>query len=308
MRHWWANQNQTYIHEVRGGYMWSPKTTTNGRRNPFYDSMTETAPGDVVFSFCDTYIKAVGVVVSAHQSAPKPDVFDTAANSWGREGWLVPVRFVELGIPIRPKDHMVDLGPTLPAKYSPLQPNGNGNQVVYLAPVPDEMALVLRRLLGTQVESIQGSISMESDLDGAREQERIERDPALPNTEREQLIKARVGQGLFRSRVCLMEPVCRVTGVSDHRFLRASHIKPWSKSLDSEKLDGCNGLMLSPHVDFLFDQGFITFNADGTLLTSNQLPRCVQEAWKFEQPVHARPFAKAQLTYLDFHRAVIFKA
>ena len=54
MNHWWVNQNQTYVHEVPGGYMWSPKTNSNGARNRFYDAMTETQPGDVVFSFADT--------------------------------------------------------------------------------------------------------------------------------------------------------------------------------------------------------------------------------------------------------------
>jgi hypothetical protein len=36
---------------------------------------------------------------------------------------------------------------------------------------------------------------------------------------------------------------------SDHRFLVASHIKPWRLSDNSERLDGNNSLLLSPHVD-----------------------------------------------------------
>ena len=32
---------------------------------------------------------------------------------------------------------------------------------------------------------------------------------------------------------------------------------------DKEKLDGCNGIMLSPQVDRLFDRGFISFEDDG---------------------------------------------
>ncbi len=35
MRYWWVNQNQTYEHEVHGGYLWSPKRNSNGSRNPF---------------------------------------------------------------------------------------------------------------------------------------------------------------------------------------------------------------------------------------------------------------------------------
>ena len=40
MRYWWVNQNQTYRQEVKGGYLWSPKRTANGARNPFYEFMT----------------------------------------------------------------------------------------------------------------------------------------------------------------------------------------------------------------------------------------------------------------------------
>src|SRR3546814_16648113 len=31
MRYWWVNQNQTYRHEVAGGYLWSPKRNANGQ-------------------------------------------------------------------------------------------------------------------------------------------------------------------------------------------------------------------------------------------------------------------------------------
>src|SRR6202048_3935774 len=54
MRYWWVNQNQTYRHEIQGGYLWSPKRNANGARNPFYESMREVAPGDLIFSFMDT--------------------------------------------------------------------------------------------------------------------------------------------------------------------------------------------------------------------------------------------------------------
>jgi hypothetical protein len=53
MRFWWVNQNQTFRQEVKGGYLWSPKLKADGARNPFYDSMREVSPGDIVFSFSD---------------------------------------------------------------------------------------------------------------------------------------------------------------------------------------------------------------------------------------------------------------
>ena len=82
MNYWWVNQNQTYKHEVFGGYMWSPKTTKNGRRNEFYDNMTKTSIGDSVFSFKDTFIKAVGIVVGNAITAPKATEFNSVDNPW----------------------------------------------------------------------------------------------------------------------------------------------------------------------------------------------------------------------------------
>src|SRR5687768_1513924 len=72
-------------------------------------------------------------------------------------------------------------------------------------------------------------------------------------TFREQLVRARRGQGVFRANVLLREESCRVTHVSEPRHLKASHIKPWRDATDAERLDGANGLLLSPHIDHLFD-------------------------------------------------------
>ena len=95
MRYWWVNQNQTYEEEVRGGFLWSPKTTKDGRRNQFYENMESVSPGDLILSFADTYIQAVGVAQGTAQTASKPD-FGSKGNYWLHEGWLVPVEFVEL--------------------------------------------------------------------------------------------------------------------------------------------------------------------------------------------------------------------
>lgn len=132
-------------------------------------------------------------------------------------------------------------------------------------------------------------------------------DESTVNTEREQLVMARVGQGLFRSRVETNDPSCRITGVTDSRFLRASHIKPWAASTDLEKLDGENGLMLSPHADHLFDQGFISFNDDGSLLLSAQLSPTIIAAWSFPLLIAPQPLASKQSEYMEYHRTHIFK-
>jgi len=125
MRFWWVNQNQTHREEIRGNFMWSPKTNAKGARNQFYDNMRQVAPGDIVFSFYDTRIQAVGVVTGAAQTARKPD-FGNAGLNWSEEGWFVPVYYCAFETPIRPKDHIAILRHFLPPKYSPLQATGDG--------------------------------------------------------------------------------------------------------------------------------------------------------------------------------------
>src|SRR5208282_3757783 len=86
--------------------------------------------------------------------------------------------------------------------------------------------------------------------------------------QRRAVIQARRGQGIFRQRVSNVERKCRITGVSNPEHLRASHCKPWRDSTNEERLDGENGLLLTPSIDHLFDRGFIGFEASGTLLVS----------------------------------------
>jgi len=120
--------------------------------------------------------------------------------------------------------------------------------------------------------------------------------------ERHQLVKSRRGQGVFRDNVESRESRCRVTGISNLRYLRASHIKPWRKSTDIEKIDGNNGLMLAPHVDFLFDRGFISFANDGTLIVSTQIEDGVLESWGIPSKMNVGIFSPEQSAYLKFHR------
>ncbi len=132
-------------------------------------------------------------------------------------------------------------------------------------------------------------------------------DGSITRTERVQLIKARIGQGLFRARVAEIEHCCRITGISDSRFLIASHIKPWSRSDNAEKLDGSNGLLLTPNIDRLFDKGYITFDDDGHVRMSPQLPAHVIEAWSLNTPAPPKPLTGKQRRYMAYHRTAIFQ-
>ena len=129
----------------------------------------------------------------------------------------------------------------------------------------------------------------------------------LNETEQLQLVKSRRGQGIYRQNLEGFEKSCRITGVSNLRHLRASHIKPWRASTTFEKLDGNNGLLLSPHIDHLFDQGFISFSDDGALLVSPKADVETLIRWGIEPEGTYGPFRPEQLPYLAFHREFVFK-
>jgi hypothetical protein len=317
VRYWWVNQSQTYRHEIGGGYLWSPKRKTNDQRNPFYESMREVAPGDVIFSFLDTRIAALGIALSYCRESPKPVEFGTTGAYWEAIGWRVDVKFRELTNRIRPKDHIDELRSLLPEKYSPLRPNGDGLQSVYLAQIGAPLAAVLFRLIGRETDEIVGlardigRIERESPAPEPmlEEWERhveltIREDRRIEETERQALIQARRGQGQFRANVQQIERACRVTKVERPEHLVASHTKPWRDSTNDERLDGENGLLLTPTIDHLFDKGFISFENNGDLLVSPVAHRqsLIRMGIALDGSVNVGAFSEGQRRFLDYHR------
>ena len=311
---WWVNNKQTYAHEIGGNYLWSPTGRSDGGRNEFYENMKRIRPGDVVFAFAGGEIKAVGICSAPAILAPKPGEFGTAGDAWGNEGWRVPVEFTRLSTPLRPKDHMDVLAPTLPRKYSPIRPDGNGNQGAYLAAVPVEMAQAVIDILGPRWSEVDrdATIAPAHQIEAIESsEEQVEQElhnrTDLNQTEKLQLVKSRRGQGIYRQNLEGFEKACRVTGVTNRRHLRASHIKPWRFSTTFEKLDGNNGLLLSPHIDHLFDQGFISFADDGALIVSPKVDVDTLILWGIEPEGSYGSFRMEQLPYLAFHREFVFK-
>lgn len=147
--------------------------------------------------------------------------------------------------------------------------------------------------------------SLEDDIEVTR----LNNNPKLTDKKREILIKARAGQGEYRKKLLEECPFCPITGVNDERFLIASHIKPWAKCDDKEKLDPKNGLIFTPTYDKLFDKGFITFEDDGTMVVSPWLSPMNQKRLKVftGRVIKNMPLDGKRRRYLKYHRENIFK-
>ncbi len=306
VKFWWVNQGKTFSQEVQAGFLWSPKVDRNGAFNYSYQTMTLVGPGDVIFSYADSQIKAIGIAQRQAFLGPKPD-FGVHGANWNLRGWYVDVEFRLLTKPIKPRDFIEELIPFLPEKYSPILSSGKGNQKVYLVDISEELAFVLLDRAEVTLTSLQESLSPL--VDSRSEYEinlEIVARGVKGDLEQEQLIMARRGQGVFRHNVRLVEKKCRVTSVEDSRHLIASHIKPWKVAQDEEKISQNNGLLLSPHVDHLFDGGLISFENSGKLLVSQSLSRDVLNKWSFPRIMDSPSLNSEQQFFMNYHRNNVF--
>lgn len=132
----------------------------------------------------------------------------------------------------------------------------------------------------------------------------------LPKTtEAERLVVQRVGQDLFRSALLdYWQGRCCVTGLAVPSLLRASHIKPWAKcATDNERLDVFNGLLLAPHLDALFDGGWISFSDQGGMLVSKQLSATARAQLGIAPGWSIPGLKSTHMGYLAHHREHEFR-
>lgn len=136
----------------------------------------------------------------------------------------------------------------------------------------------------------------------------INNNNTLDNTEKEMLIKARKGQGIFRERIIQKYQKCILSGIEDNRLLIASHIKPWRSSNNIERLSSENGLLLSPLYDKLFDIGLITFNKNMNVIISNKLNNNDINKLSIETNISYIKSPSIELQKnMEYHRDIIFK-
>ena len=126
--------------------------------------------------------------------------------------------------------------------------------------------------------------------------------------EKEAIVKIRVNQDKFRDGlISKYKGHCCLCGVNHKALLVASHIKPWAKSDNHEKLDLENGLLLCPNHDKLFDSGLISFGTDGKIMISSELSETnrifmnINEQMKIE-------ITENNAYYFKYHRDNIYIA
>lgn len=147
-----------------------------------------------------------------------------------------------------------------------------------------------------------GNADAIGDIEAAREDF-----ATLPETERQAIIKSRIGQGRFRDLLVRYWGACAVTGCSVLPILKASHMKPWRASNNKERLDVFNGLLLLPNLDAAFDQGFISFENDGCIIIAPALDRAARIALGIDSKLQLTKVDTRHHAYLAYHRSTVLR-
>lgn len=130
----------------------------------------------------------------------------------------------------------------------------------------------------------------------------------IKEKDKETIIKARIGQGRYRE--LLKQKWNDTESISDYAnpdFMRASHIKPWKNCDNKECIDPENGLLLKPNNDFLFDQGYISFNDDGNIIISKMLSTQDIQEFHLSEEIRIKQVTPKMKEYLNYHRENVFK-
>ena len=130
----------------------------------------------------------------------------------------------------------------------------------------------------------------------------------ISTTMKEALVSARVGQGVFRTRVLQnWGNRCAVSGSITMAAIRASHIKPWRDSTDDQRLDPNNGLPLIANLDALFDAGLITFETSGKIAISPLMNASEVHLFKLDQLSLSKIPTPQTAAFLEYHGENHFK-
>ncbi|SDN62531.1 HNH endonuclease [Bacillus sp. OK048] len=302
MNYFLVFQNKSYKEERNGGYLWAPQKNNTGQTFHHWTDMKMIKKEDIVFNSYNGNLVSVLIAKENCTEHERPTGLDQL-DLWEKDGWLVNAEYIDLKAPITYKDYMEDILKLQDNKYAPFNKSGRGN-TGYLFRVSEELANflfeIIERTNGVSRERFQIENNLkeeiikqiENDLDSAI---------ILDKTEKETIIKSRIGHSAFKKALLVIEKKCRICGVTDERFLVASHIKPWSESNNLERLDVNNGLLLCPNHDALFDKRYISFDETGQVMIKKSLDDTTKILLNINETMRIG-MNERQQNYMKWHR------
>ena len=104
--------------------------------------------------------------------------------------------------------------------------------------------------------------------------------------------------------------VCPICGINIPHMLIASHIRPFRDCGHLiESCDHNNGILLCKNHDYLFDQGYISFQDDGTIIISDKIKEELYPSFGLKKDfvLPKRYLSKQRKIFFDYHRKNIYQ-
>ncbi|MFP9128554.1 HNH endonuclease [Niallia sp. BSM11] len=295
-------QNKSYKEERRGGYLWAPQKNNAGQTFHHWTDMKLIKKNDIIFNSYNGKLVSVLIAKENCKEHERPTGLDQL-DLWEKDGWLVNAKYIDLQEPITYKDYMGDILKIQDKKYAPFNKSGRGN-TGYLFRVSKDLAGFFFELIekknGVSLKMFQIENELQKEIVNEIEKGLTEA-ITLDKTEKETIIKSRIGHSAFKKALFVTEQKCRICGMKDERFLIASHIKPWSESNNQERLDVHNGLLLCPNHDALFDKMYITFDETGNIMVKQSLDEATKILLNINERMHIN-MNEQQQNYMNWHR------
>lgn len=298
MNYFLVFQNQSYKEEREGGYLWAPQKNDKGQTFHHWTDMKLIRKNDIIFN---SYMgKLVSVIIAKEHCKEHDKPNGLKQFRWEKKGWLVNGEYIDLAIPIRYKDYLDEILRLQGKKYAPF--NKRGGNTGYLFRVSKELADFLFNIIELTNGLSRERFKLEEEETFIKNIENgLDLMNSLDKTEKETVIKSRIGHSSFKKALLAIDKKCKICGMSDERFLIASHIKPWSKSNNKERLDINNGLLLCPNHDTLFDKRFITFDEKGKIMIKDAIDEKTKDLLNIDDTIQIN-LNNQQQVYMSWHR------
>ncbi|NMY90052.1 HNH endonuclease [Pseudomonas oryzihabitans] len=293
MNFYWVNVGKTFNEALLENFLWAPiqskSKSGKAKKLRHWEVVSEITRGDVIFCAYNRHLTKVAIAVSDAYPTPRPT--SREFKEWNNEGNRVDVTFNNNTRAVLKKQiaeqFLADFNDSCDP---PLFNQSGGLNQIYMSKLSNEAGQFLleaTNTLGDFIDKIitEGSIK------------------TISETTRETIILARVGQGRFREDLLnKWSGKCCLTGLDMPNLLVASHIVPWASSTNKERLDFRNGLLLSPHIDRLFDSGLISFADDGKVLISNKLKKKARLIFGLSEESSIGTLHEETRNYMKRHR------
>lgn len=287
-------QGDTYEEEKLLSCLWAPKLNKAGHEEHHHRRLLEADIGDQVVHLENRKIRAISKVKCKAYDCECPKEFNRP--DWSKDGRKVDLNLTEFDNPINVDSIFNKIKDNLPEKYSPFNVHGGGNQGYFYE-------------IGAKVFNI----ILNTDFDeGENISDNLEQSTSSPtgsSTLSSVALNRRSSswQNFFKKKLFkLWSAECVITKVKNKNLLIGAHIKPWSKSNDTEKIDEYNGLLLAPGPDKIFELGLISFEDNGKIIISSQLSNEDLTKLNINKNLILN-FKDEHKKYIKYHREIKFK-